>query len=412
MISKKIIPLLLLSYLCLHCFSSCQQLSEQAAEQVVEKIKPKIATEEDYYEFAEELETRINERDPSFFNEHFDLSNILQNLVTEVAAPDSFKTGFINGVEKSLNIGEQIVGSLGIEGNYKLLRINNFPERPTAVFRLISREGLNYHEIYLNQPEEGDTTIQIQDFYIYMGAQVFSTTLKRLYLSSLPDSTNASITSKKDTSTVEKAFVSHLSEIEEIGKMILNESHNKALDKINSLPQILQKDKMILIMRVNVAFNADSLLYEQAVADFKKYHPKDPVIELMALDFSFLKGNYTRSLVAIDHLNEKVGNDPYLNVMKADIYQDLKQWDTAEKLLHLAIEEEPDNEEAYWSLVLLYLDQEKYPETVEIFGTMYEKFQLNPAETLIKDQYQEFWSSDAYKQWAEMHPINETISQP
>lgn len=393
----------------LFLLNGCQNKDSQSLDQktdttaaVSSSTSKKILDQADYLNFAKELAATVNDRNPTLFNDRFNISNIVAELVAEIEAPENFQEGFTAGVENSLNVGDQVISSLGTEGSFKLLRLKDFPERPTAIFRLISKEGLNYYEVYLSPINQTDS-IMIKDFYIYMGAQVFSSTLKRLYLSSLPDSSAAKMT--KDTTDAERAFISYLPEIEEVGQLILEEKQTKAMKKIETLPTILREDKMIQIMRVNVAFNVDSLTYEKAVADFKALYPNDPVIELMALDFSFLKGNYKRSLEAIDNLNDKVGGDPYLKVMKADIYQDLKQYDTAEELLNVAIEDEPESEESYWSLILLLLDQDKYEQTVAIFDTMHRKFEVNPADFLIKKQYTKFWESDFYKKWEKEHPI-------
>ena len=135
--------------------------------------------------------------------------------------------------------------------------------------------------------------------------------------------------------------------------------------------------------------------YLQAVNEFKEKYPKDPLIEVILLDFAFAQQEHTQALTILDSLDKKIGGDAYLKVMKATIYEDLKKTDVAVDLLKEAISAESTMEEPYWKIIALYMEQKKYDKVVALFPQMQELFDINPAEFLVYDGYDEFWKSEA-----------------
>ena len=88
-------------------------------EQNAPCFNAKRISEQNLYDFAEQLAIAINRGDADFFNQRFLLNEILENVTQVVNAPQEHRDGFVTGVKQSLNIGEQIVGSLGFDGYYK-----------------------------------------------------------------------------------------------------------------------------------------------------------------------------------------------------------------------------------------------------------------------------------------------------
>ncbi|MGB0838756.1 MAG: tetratricopeptide repeat protein [Chitinophagales bacterium] len=362
-----------------------------------------------YIEFSKSLENAVNRGEAVFFNQHFDLQQILSDVVTTIVAPTNFQEGFVLGVKENLDVGTQISGSLGIKGNYTFLRLLNYPEKPTALFRIVSeQEGINYHAIQLGKNSQDD--IKIKDFYIYMGGMAFSETIRRLYLSSLTEIQNE--LSLEDMSAEDYAFVIHMSMVDSIGLLTQSRQNEKALSTISRLPEILQRDKMILMMRTNLAYNTSPEAYQKAITDFKIYYPEDPVVNLIQLDFALTDKKYETAFTLMDELDAAIGGDPYLKVMKADIYNMEGNDKMAEALLRRAIKEEPEGEEAYWSMIDLLLRQERHSEVTALFPQMEKHFKVNPAEFLLEDGYDEFWISEAYQVWESKHPIPESLKTP
>ena len=133
-------------------------------------------------------------------------------------------------------------------------------------------------------------------------------------------------------------------------------------------------------MRLNLAFNHSEEEYAAALEQFEQLFPSDPLLDLMQLDFGFTRKDMPQVLKTLDSLDVHIGGDPYLKIMRANIFNDLGKKDTCEWLLHKAIKEEPDNEEAYWSLLTFLLDDKRHEDAVDLFRPMADEFEINPAE--------------------------------
>ncbi len=363
--------------------------------------------DEIYNEFVLQMEEAVNKGDAVFFNEHFDAVPLVDEIVKPIKVNQSLKDGFRAGLQENLDVGEQIINSLGQTGHYKFLHLQGLHEAPSAIFRLVAAEGINYHELSLELNEQGKP--RVKDFYIYMGGIKFSQTIQRLF--------TASLTELEDTNFYqslppdERAYINHTQEIDEIAELVTKSRHKDALKKIDELPQKMLEDKMIQIMRINVAHNIDEKTYKAAVTHFKTLFPEDAVVELMQLDFALLDKKYPVILRHIDSLELKIGGDPYLYVMRADIYRTLNKLDTTELYLRKCLDKEPELEPALWSLVDVLLSQERYQEAVDLFEEIKDLFNVNPAEFVVEDGYKGFWDSEPYKKWEITNPLDSAAQE-
>lgn len=363
----------------------------------------------EYENFAKTLEASIIIGDPDFFNKHFNLEKTLENTIKDIVVTDSFKQGFTSGVIGNLNVGEQIISSLGLDGDYKFLHLKNTPNNGTsALFRVASSGGVNYHELFLTG--SGDN-ISIEDFCIYISGLKFTTTLRQLYLSSIAhDKTNLKFDSTS-LPLADKAFITYQKKLNDISTYIDFQKYDSAYILIQKLPEVLLRDKSVILMELMIANKLDPSTLQKTIDKYNQYFPNDPTINLMLMDFNFENKNYAETLVLIDSLDKKINGDPFLNVLKADIFIAQKKYPEAEELLKKCIEKEPNSEKAYWDLVLVYLDQKKYADAVKLFPEVQKQIGLNPAEFLPQEPYKDFWQSPEYLVWQKEHPIDSSGMQ-
>ncbi len=372
---------------------------------VFTQCQPKSVVNNDapFLTFAQTLADSLDSGNAEFFNQFFDVDSLTNGILENIHGPKITKEGFKKGVTDNLDVGENILGAMGIDGHCKLLRVTVDQDSiPKALYRMVSQGGVNYFELYLQKNTQD--TIEIIDYYPYAVGQRFSNTLRRIYLSSLSDLRDSIKTDS--LSREDSIYVANIPVLDQIGSLFEKNEFGKALALIDSFPPAFQEDKMIQISKLNIAFNEGGETYLQTEEEFKKRYPKDPIVEVILLDFAFAKQEHTQALAIIDSLNKKIGGDTYLKVMKATIYADLEKYDTAISLLKEAIESEASMEEPYWQIIALYMEQKKYEEVVALFPQMQELFDINPAEFLVYDGYNSFWESEAYNSWAVQHPID------
>lgn len=384
-------PLLLLSIIVCLLLAECKSKPTASTTQ----------TGEDYLTFAQMLADSLDSSNASFFNKHFDVDSIASSILDSIHGPKITKEGFKKGITDHLDVGMNIISAMGMDGHCKLLKLTK-DSIPKALYRIVSQGGVNYFEIFLQKNKKD--SIQIIDYYPYAVGQQFSNTLRRIYLSSLSDLRDSI---KMDSlSTVDSIYVANIPILDNISSLFEKGEYNEALGLIDSFPSAIREDKMIQITKLNIAFNEGGETYLQAVNEFKEKYPKDPLIEVILLDFAFAQQEHTQALTILDSLDKKIGGDAYLKVMKATIYEDLKKTDVAVDLLKEAISAESTMEEPYWKIIALYMEQKKYDKVVALFPQMQELFDINPAEFLVYDGYDEFWKSEAFRKWDLSNPID------
>ena len=361
-------------------------------------------SEETYQQFALQLQDSVNARNLEFFNQQFDLDGIITKVTTSVAAPAHYATDFSTYIRQGMDVGGQIVGSLGQVGKYKLLRIKDYPNNPTALFRLANEQGINYHELYLGEREG---KVYVKDFYIYRGGLSFSHTLHRIYYSTLSENKNS--IKINQLPKVEREFIENIGLIDSIGTLVNQNQHQQALELAETLPATLQKDKMVRVMQINVAYRSDSTKYEKLLNQLRNDYD-DATAEFLDMQFAYMGRDSLHLLEKIDALDKKLGGDPYLNVIRADVYSTFKQNDKVLESLNTAIKQEPDMEDAYWRLVNVMNQEGRYDEAVAYFSTIKEKFDTNVADFLPPDDpdFEKLRATDSYKQWVLKNPLDTT----
>ena len=387
------------------CLSACNEqphnlttsLKDAPTSNLQEKKIPTPPSlyKKDYEHFASNIEKHINNANADFFNEHFKIEPIIKDITSRIKAPKDYENGFKEGVKTSIDAGKEIINSLGEKGHFKLLKVSGFPTKTTALFRLVAEDGINYHEIDLASDNEKD--IFIKDFCIYRGGMPFSATLEKLYLSSLLDVKNE--VSFAENTEREQLFLENLPKISEINELAQISGHKDAVEAIAALPTELQNDRMIQIMNLNLSYNVGEKTFAKAENQFRKTFDNDKILDFMMLDFAFLAKNKNNILAKVDKLNRSLGDDPYLYVVKAEIYKTLEKKDLVENLLEKAIDEEPNTEMMYWKYAQFLLDEKRHAEAIDLFGFMQKKFDTDPSTMLADAKYNDFWSSEEYRNW-------------
>ncbi len=357
----------------------------------------------DYEAFAKLLEKEINESDAEFFNRHFMLDKILVQATSRADAPEEYVEAFIAGVAGTLDVGREIVHSLGFGGYYTFLGLKDEKlGSATALFRLVEESGLNYHEVYLEQKQDGN--IGIRDIYVVMGGEVFGKTLERLFLAGLAD-TEANYQYKIQDKAGEE-FLASLPVLAKVEDLLAHGDYEAADEAMKEISKKMQEDKIVLLRRLNIAHGFGEEEYQAVVEDFARHHPEDPALDLLQIDYRLHQKDYEGALEAIDALDGKIGGDPYLKVRKAQIRIDQGEIENAVLLLEASIVEEPENDEAYWALADLRMGQEDYPAVIRIWERMHKQFKVNPAEFYDSISYPNLFQSAVVAQWMTDNPVD------
>lgn len=344
--------------------------------------------------FAKSLESTIAVGDPSVFKSGFDCQTALDRALAPIDSPKQMKEEFSKGAAQGCgSFGDQIAALATQGGSYKLLRVRSVDGGPRALFRLIANDAVNYHDLVL---EDARGKTRVVDIHVYLTGELFSETIRRTYVTAL--ASDASLMSK--LSGEESDFVKHLPKIREMQTRREQKDFAGALKSYYELPPSLQKDRNMLFERFTSASEVGGKEYDKALAAFRRHYPNDKGLDLVMVDGFFLRKQYDQAIAAIDRVDKAVGGDPYLKVLRANVYLEKKEQAKSVALLSDAVKEEPGLSQAWFGLLNLAVLEKNHKETTRLLTQIETNFPLiRFTQIETTPEFGDYVKSADYKAW-------------
>ena len=157
-------------------------------------------------------------------------------------------------------------------------------------------------------------------------------------------------------------------------------------------------------MRLLAASKEDEKVYLSAIDAFEKRFPNDPSLALVSIDGFVLKKQPRKAIASVEKLYRFIGGDPYLLLLQAGQYLELKEKDKARDFARRATEQEPSLSNGYDFLLGLTLEDKDYSETVRLLDLTEKNLQVDMLEGVSKTrEYAPFLESSVGKKWKEDH---------
>lgn len=244
----------------------------------------------------------------------------------ELPAGDSggFRTGMLEGLQAK-GIQAQLGEVTRSGGDFRYMRVLDRTERPRVLFRILGVDGsLNYLEAVV-ELNPANQEVRAVDFYSYSTGELMTATLRRETMRYLAASESNTFLNR--LTGTESDLVRELPNIMKMYEAIGEGNGERAMEIYANLPATLKKEKTILLARFNAANlmgaeSGDFAEVEQAVHDLRETFPKDPCLDLLELDYYFVRNDMHGVMNSLDKLNEQVEGDPYLFNIKAGLLLD------------------------------------------------------------------------------------------
>jgi hypothetical protein len=140
------------------------------------KEKERPVTSEEAKEFARQLEIAASKKDASFFDEAVDKKELINRTGI---SNDRDAREFGSGVQEGMRMGTQITNALKDNGHYQLVKQYEKNKSQHLIFRLYADGSINYHDLELKHTK-GE--VKVADIFIYLSGENLSETIKGLYL--------------------------------------------------------------------------------------------------------------------------------------------------------------------------------------------------------------------------------------
>ncbi|MBX9792537.1 MAG: hypothetical protein K2Y37_26850 [Pirellulales bacterium] len=365
----------------------------------LEPVKPAPPGEPaaaEFVEFVDELAKTMNARDAAFYQEHLNLKQMVSRAIRDLSADQELADGLLQGINQGGGLPIAIARAMGDKGTYLPLWVRTAKGRTRAMMRMLTSEGaLNYHELLL--AKSADDHIEAIDIYVFASGETMSQTLRRGALNVIA-ATKKSLVSKLLEG--EQDFLKHASTIGAVHQANLAGKYQEALDEYAKLPPKIQADKSLSIARIQASMHVNQDLYIASLDDFAKQFPNDPAGDLMLIDAGFLRKEFDKCLATLDRLDKRVGGDPYLNAVRANVALVQGQADEAKKLFTATIEGAPRVPQPYFALVEISLNEKQYAETARLMAILESDLGIRFPDDLAQNElFKGFSASPEYAAW-------------
>jgi hypothetical protein len=366
------------------------------------KAKPAPITAEEAQQFVDAIDKAVRERDMKACKELIDWNAVVDAATAEPKSPKlrEIRTGFKKGVVERLDATGGLLAETAkvvAEGaSYKCIRIATGVPEPYVLYRLkFSPGGFNHHRYFLTRKEDG--TVAASDIHILMSDERMSKTLERTWRMAADAFAKPKPGAKTDDLAKLAAAMTEFSGLVSRGK------NREALQKYQKLPEALQRDKNMLLLRFKAAQDLDETgEYEAAIDDYRKYHPKDSALDLLLIDSHVVHERYADALKSVELVNRNTGGDPYLDVLRATMLIKLQRFPEAREAIAKAVKAEPDLIDASFTSLDLALAEKKFDEVVGLLKKLEAegyRFENLPEAA----GFEEFVASPQYAEWKKSH---------
>lgn len=326
-----------------------------------------------------------------------DYDELARRSTENVKASDSFRKGFIRGFVNRAKTGafeQQIMTAAGPGATYRILRAHRVGNETRVWIRLVSDEsGLNYHDVVFYRGPDGRP--RAADLYIVATGELFSQTMRRLYIMAAAGQ-NRSLLQR--LSPDESDLVKHLDKFQALSQQVRTQPAS-AISIYNSLPESLRQNKVLMLLRIHAASNLDEALYAQAIDDFRHRFPQDPAVDMLSIDWHFLREEFSECLEAIESVENVVGGDPYLDTYRGNLALAQGNYPEALRFAEQSIAEDPTLPDSYWLRVSVALNQGDYDQVVEELKLLDREFAMEWEDLSQIPEYASFVNTPQHRQW-------------
>lgn len=391
-------------------FKNIQALADKKkAEQAQKSMPPAPLTPEQKLEleaFGDRLAKAISKGDGESLKLMLDTEGLGERVFDSRAEgfPEirEMKRGFMNGAAK--HPGGWLRNIVG--NKTKALHCRERDGFPAIVMRLTGEEGgdggVNYVDI-IAKPH--GASFKAVDLFTYMYASYLSDEMRSLMATMVPPSGFGKLAALFGNTQFDQEMLGRLKTIGELfnaGKL------DEVLRLCDALPDKYRTHRMFFMMRMQALTTLNGTAdgkYDAAYRDVLRSAPdilgKDSTTDLLMIDLHFLNNELAEADACLQRVNEVVGGDPYLKVLRANTHRMMKDYEGALKLASEAQAEEPDLYTAVDSRLSIHVEQKHFAALVDELrafkrssGTVLDRAALSD-----DPQFKEFLASPEFAAW-------------
>ncbi|MBN1599439.1 MAG: hypothetical protein JW894_14185 [Bacteroidales bacterium] len=341
---------------------------------------------DDLHEFGENIEASIENGNSAYFNQCFHHREFLKRSIDE--SNNAYAEGFREGFIKHFDIGTVLVDEIYSNGTYSFHKAYYTDGKAKMLFRLMTNEGINYHEFEVQIIDE---KMKIVDAYIFLAAEYLSEMVNRLYIANMP------VKYCSESDLIKQAEYKELESI----KVFFGENKSaKAYREWKKLDPEYKSLKEYQVLGIQLAAHTNEEKFLEHYVEFRNNLNDTKGKYLLPVEGLMAYGYYKESLECIDSLDKCLGKDPMLNLWRANIFYNLNDYEKAAGYYNIIIETYPEYEFTYFTLLGIYIEEKKYDKATSLLEKMtftFNRYKEDFQEILV--EYPDFLHSAEYTEW-------------
>ncbi len=285
---------------------------------------------------VQRLEKTTTAGEPWYLNKCFDQEALIAMAVasepgevpskSSAELQDIFAAGTRNAWEKN----SPVMDFLGHE--LRFLRVWEIKGRSGLLFRSIApNASLNYHLFCVAEPSNGD--FRLVDFYSLGVNEFTSESLGRTYrqlhthfVHGLGATDAAAIEAGiplDEKVRLAKQYVESLPQIQLVNQALANRNGDAALEALLKLPEAIQQDRGMLLLRLDAAQLIGKKAQKEAMLYFSKIFPSIQDLPLRRAEISLDDQSWPEAQKQLQAALDLIGGDSHLQFQLGQIHQKL-----------------------------------------------------------------------------------------
>ena len=191
------------------------------------------------------------------------------------------------------------------------------------------------------------------------------------------------------------------SSFQKVGELRQQNRLREAYDVLDQMQGDIRNHRLILSNTVQIAGQIDDDLYRAELRRLAKYHKDDPRVAFTLLDHYFYENEFDSAMSVINLMEQTYGADAVFFIFRANVDASRGRLDTATDYARTAVQLEPDNEDAYWTLLTLLVQTAKFGEGVQVVQSLESEFGyfFTREDFAAEPLYMDFAKSAEFAQW-------------
>jgi len=352
-----------------------------------------------FIETAQTIVNIINQRDVNAFIGLMDFSEFSSRVASKMSDSENWRKDFVKSFSQRK---PEIIGSIlqildktqtqakyiktipGGDGMHALVRLN------------MGDEGYDYWELEMRRNHAN--SVVLVDWYQLSTGQMISTSVGAI----------TNLMSEPSSGLFEKLFGKKkfdpklLTLLKNMNAAVKSGEYKKAMVEFEKLPDEIKLNRVMCSIAINIAsLSNDDELYKLMLSRLQANHATDPSAAFALLDYYYYQKDYDAALNNVSIIEKRIGIDGLTYLLRANIYLIKKDYTKSMEMANQAIALEPDFEDAYHTLSMLYIKLGRFKDAIEIFNILGDQFGYEFTRSTFEDnpELTQFVNSKEFNNW-------------